>query len=249
VHYPKQRSGAAACCVLRTKRLDPSACCGAFSGWTNMRVTARVSATNMPSSNKGKVQLILRDGAGPDFSCSHNDPLEGYAFSLDFANNEAQLNRREGCDSKATLDDVSKSLSVGTTYEIVAIADGSSLSFYMDGVLVLEVEDNEWSSGSIGFYCFRIDCSLDYISVEVSEVISDIFVGRALATTAQPPSSRRTDLLDGGMPRKQNKITRAIPRFPSSRWCWASSLVTTARALTRLSPSIHACFVVIHVLR
>lgn len=140
-----------------------------------MKVTARVSATNMPSSSKGSVQIVLRDGAGPDYSCDNNAPKEGYAFVLDFGNDEAELRTRKGCNNDETEmsdigTDTSTSLSVGTTYEIVAIADGSSLTFYLDGSPVVWATDSTWTSGSVGFYCYHIDCSLDYIMIEVREL-------------------------------------------------------------------------------
>ena len=147
--------------------LDPSACCGTPGGWTDVRVTATVQATNMPSSNKGRVVVIARDPTGPSDSCSHNTPQDGYGFTLDFANQETSVNRRDGCGTRRDIEDPSAaSLSVGVWYTIVAEMVGTTIRFYLDGNLVHNVQDSSWTAGSVGLYCFRIDCALESIMVE-----------------------------------------------------------------------------------
>ena len=122
--------------------LDPSACCGTPGGWTDVRVTATVQATNMPSSNKGRVVVIARDPTGPSDSCSHNTPQDGYGFTLDFANQETSINRRDGCGTRRDIEDPSAaSLSVGVWYTIVAEMVGTTIRFYLDGNLVHDVRD------------------------------------------------------------------------------------------------------------
>ena len=147
--------------------LDSGACCGAAGGWTDVRITAVVRATNMPSSSKGRVELIARDRVGPSEACVGNDPSEGYSFALDFAHGEASLERRAGCDAKRGLGSTtSAALAVGTSYTIVAELNGSSLAMFVDGALVSSGEDATWSAGSVGVYCFRIDCALERLVVQ-----------------------------------------------------------------------------------
>ena len=147
--------------------LDPGACCGAPGGWTNSRITAVVRATDMPSANKGRIELIARDRVGPSEQCSGNDPSEGYSFALDFAHGEASLERRAGCDTKRGLGAATAAaLAVGASYTVTAELNGSSLAMFVDGALVSAGEDAAWAAGSVGVYCFRIGCALERLVVE-----------------------------------------------------------------------------------
>merc|ERR1719482_1953698 len=124
--------------------LDPEACCGvADAGWSNLQVAARVKATAQPNTQLGQVLVVVRDPAGnPTMDndahyghCGVAGPFVGYEFVLDFAGQQAMVVRKQGCNVKTTLATATLALALDTWYQIVAIADGTQLSFYVDGAL------------------------------------------------------------------------------------------------------------------
>ena len=64
------------------------------------------------------------------------------------------------CDVATTLSSTSLALALDTWYQIVAIADGTQLSFYVDGALELTVSDSIYSSGSAGVEVDNLDATV-----------------------------------------------------------------------------------------
>ena len=149
--------------------LYPDACCGATdTTWSNMQVAARVKATSQPNAQLGQVRVVVRDPAGNPQQdndaryghCGVAGPFVGYEFVLDYAGQQATVVRKQGCDVATTLSSTSLSLALDTWYQIVGIADGTQLSFYVDGALELTVSDSIYSSGSAGVEVDNLDATV-----------------------------------------------------------------------------------------
>ena len=135
--------------------LDADACCSTEDGWSSMRLTVTVTVTDMPRSGRGQVLILLRDAAGnpsDDGVCTNPGPLEGYQFILDYGNQEVDILSRTGCNKKTSLASTPLTLAVGTAYTLTAVADGTALSLYVDGVLQLTASDATYTQGSVGLF-------------------------------------------------------------------------------------------------
>jgi hypothetical protein len=149
--------------------LDADACCSTEDGWSSMRVVVTVTATDMPRSGKGQVLILLRDAAGnpsDDGVCTNPGPLEGYEFELDYGNQEVDILSRTGCNKKTSLASTPLTLAVGTAYTLTAVADGTALSLYVDGVLQLTASDSTWTEGSMGLFVEDLDADFESLTVE-----------------------------------------------------------------------------------
>ena len=111
---------------------------------------------------------MLRDPAGNPQQdndaryghCGVAGPFVGYEFVLDYAGQQATVVRKQGCDVETTLSSTSLALALDTWYQIVGIADGTQLSFYVDGALELTVSDSIYSSGSAGVEVDNLDATI-----------------------------------------------------------------------------------------
>ena len=92
--------------------------------------------------------------------CGVAGPFVGYEFVLDFAGQQAMVVRKQGCNVKTTLATATLALALDTWYQIVAIADGTQLSFYVDGALELTVSDGIYGSGSAGVEVDNLDATV-----------------------------------------------------------------------------------------
>ena len=110
------------------------------AGWTNYEASFTVRSTSGYD-----LGLMFRV---QDYNNSY------YRFSWSGTGRYARLVKM--VDGTATLlQGVRSARTAGRTYAVRVVAQGSTLQVYIDGVKVLEATDETFSSGTMGFYCWR----------------------------------------------------------------------------------------------
>jgi hypothetical protein len=148
------------------------------ASWTDYQITAPVTI-----SAGGEAAIVFR----------YNDQNNFYWAGLGCWGNQYSISKSvAGTDSEITNSGTSASNPAGT-YTLEVVAQGTTISFYVDNVLELTTTDSSLTSGAIGFRTY--DSTMQVGNVDVSSVTTPTPISSPnppTATTSPAPSPTTT---------------------------------------------------------
>jgi hypothetical protein len=133
-----------------------------LSSYSNFYLSAKVRRIGDPANEQGRNQaiwgLIFRRQGG-DFYALHLNDLQEYSLLLHNGDGWTDLVGR----TQSSLVNINKS------NELAVVLDGPEISFYINGVPIKTIIDNNLSEGNIGFYA-----SLNYPDEDVKFEFDDV---------------------------------------------------------------------------
>ncbi|GIF66779.1 hypothetical protein Ais01nite_48140 [Asanoa ishikariensis] len=160
---------------------DARALAGTAS-WTDYAVQARVRPVAFNGSNRF-VAVLARVQSSTSY----------YYLALR-SNNTVELKKLVG-GSSTTLDTASVGVSAGSFYTLRLEVAGSTLRGYVNGALLAEASDSQWSSGRVGVATFYTSASFDDVAVTTGGGTEPTPTPTATPTTepTNPPQPNAAD--------------------------------------------------------